>query len=128
MGGSGGSYSGGGYGGGGNQPKAGGGGSGGSGAGGGSDPCQISVDATLASPVPAVVATLAVGNILDVVLNATGSAPIVEVRTSAGALAGTLAGLPNLRTVIECLRNAVSYEFEITAIAGGRVEGRLRNA
>jgi hypothetical protein len=126
MGGSGGSYSGGGYtGGGATPPKTGGGGGSG---GGGTDPCRITRDATLASPNPTVVGTLHVGDVLDVALNAAGAAPIVEVRTNAGAVAGTLAGLPNLRTLIECLRNAVAYEFEVTAISGGRVDGRLRNA
>jgi hypothetical protein len=128
MGGSGGSYSGGGYSSGG-KPKTGGGAGGGLGGGdGGGSACDISLDATLASPVPGVVGTLSVGDILSVNLNATGAAPIVEVTADTGAVAGTLAGLPNLRTLIQCLQDGVAYEFEVTSITGGRVEGRLRNA
>ena len=95
MGGSGGSYSGGGYTGGGGKPKTGGGGTGGGG-GDGHDPCQINRDVTLASPNPAVIGTLTVGDILPVALNTSGTAPVVEVRSAAGAVAGTLAGVPNL--------------------------------
>jgi hypothetical protein len=66
--------------------------------------------------------------LLLVVLNTSGNTPIVEVRTTSGQIAGTLAGMPHLRDLIECLRNQVNYNFEVIAIAGGRVDGILRNA
>jgi hypothetical protein len=125
MGGSGGGYSGGGYSGGG----SGGGGtkSGGSGGSGGSDPCTVNTNATLASPNPAVVGTLAVGHILNVTLNTSGASPIVQV-VAPGGVAGTLAGMPRLRDLIDCITGGSTYEFEVALISGGRVEGRLRNS
>lgn len=86
MGGSGGGgYSGGGY-----SGGSGGGGTKSGGGGGGPDspnPCAFQTNTALASPNPSVIPTLSVGNILQVVLNASGLAPIVEARTAAGATA-----------------------------------------
>lgn len=129
MGGSGGGgYAGGGYGGGsGGGGKTGGAGGGGGGGAPSPDMCVFNTNATLASPNPSVVPTLSVGNILTVSLNSAGPSPIAEVIAPAG-VAGTLAGMPRLRELIACLEGGTNYEFEVTAISGGRVEGRLRNS
>lgn len=133
MGGSGGGGGGGGYDGesGAGGQKTGGGSNGGSGGGGGnggrgSDPCQFQTSVILASPNPSIVPTLSVGNVLDVALNTSGPNPIVEIVAPAG-VAGTLAGMPRLRQFIDCLLKGVAYEFEVSAINGGRVDGHLRN-
>lgn len=112
MGGSGGggSYGGGGYG------------------GGGANTCLISISTSLSSPNPSALSTLQTGNILDVVLNNASGTAVVEVFSPTGAVAGSLAGIPNLRTLIECLDGGENYVFVVTSIAGSRVEGRLRNA
>ena len=128
MGGSGGRRGKGGYKGGGAKPAAPRDTGGGGGGGGGYDACLIHTNTSLASPNPAVVGTLGIGSVLDVVLNATGANPVVEVRTAAGAVAGTLAGIPILRTLIECLQGGSTYVFEVSGISGGRVDGILRNA
>lgn len=127
MGGSGGGYSGSGSYSGGSSPSSGGGAGSGGDSGGGQDVCTINSDANLAGPVAAVISTLSVGNILPVVLNTSGAAPIAQV-ISNGAVAGTLAGLPRLRDLIQCMIDGVDYVFEVTLISGGRIGGRVRNA
>lgn len=102
----------------------------GSGSGGGGsddDPCAFTIRTSLASPNPAIVGTLTAGNVLSIVLNQSGPTPLVEVQTSGGRIAGTVAGIPNLRALIGCLQLGVQYEFRIQSISGGRVDGVLRN-
>jgi len=96
--------------------------------GGGDDACIINTHTSLASPNPAVVSTVRPQDILIVRLNTGGATPIVEVLTEQAEIAGTMAGLPHLRTLVDCLQLGVAYEFEVVAISGGRVDGILRNA
>jgi hypothetical protein len=56
-----------------------------------------------------------------------GGAFVVQVLGPANAVAGTLAGIPNLRTLIDCINAGHDYVFVVSAIANGRVDGRLRN-
>ena len=108
---------------------SGGGGYGGGGyGGGGSDPCRISLSTSISGPDAAVVPTIQTGNILAVFLDDNGGNPIVKVMAPNGQVLGTLAGIPNLRALIECLNDGEDYVFVVGAINGGRVEGRLRNA
>lgn len=105
------------------NPKSGGGGEGSP----GEDPCSFTITTSVASPNPSVIAALQPGNVLAVSLNSGGATPIVEVQTTSGMIAGTIAGIPNLRALIGCLQLGVRYEFRITAVTGGRVDGVLRN-
>jgi hypothetical protein len=106
------------------SPK-GGGGSGG--VGGDDDPCSFRITTTLASPNSTVVSGLSPGHILEVYLNTSGQSPVAEVRTGAGEVAGTVAGIPNLRALIGCMGLGIRYQFTISSISGSRVDGVLRN-
>jgi len=90
--------------------------------------CIIALNTSLSSPNPSVISSLQTGNILTVVLNQSSGNPVVEVLSPAGIAAGSLAGVPNLRALIQCINEGHDYVFVVTTIAGSRVEGRLRNA
>lgn len=96
--------------------------------GGGANQCALLVHTSLAAPNPTVVASLTTGMVLEVNLNTRGATPIVEVSVASGQVAGTLAGIPQLRDLIDCMLQGEDYEFVVSAIAGGRVDGILRNA
>jgi len=106
------------------SPK-GGGGSGG--LNGDDDPCSFRITTTLASPDATVISGLSPGHILDVHLNTGGASPVAEVRTGANEVAGTVAGIPNLRALIGCMQLGIRYQFTIRSISGSRVDGVLRN-
>ncbi|MBU6464007.1 MAG: hypothetical protein KGL35_11530 [Bradyrhizobium sp.] len=91
--------------------------------GGGIEKCAITERTILASPVPAIVATLKVGDILAVELD-TSSRTRVVVK-SHGQIAGAITSA-RLVDIIECLRNSFSYEAEILSISGGKVEIEIR--
>lgn len=101
--------------------------SGGGGAGGGADDCDFVQTAPLNSPQRAVVSTLSVGAVLEVAL--TGSPPrqVLEVRTSAGAAAGTLTHRGHLQ-IIDCINQGHSYEAIVVSISGGFVTVRVQRA
>lgn len=103
-------------------------GGGGYGGGGGTNPCSISLSTSISGPDAEVVPTIQTGNILAVFLDDNAGNPIVKVMAPNGQVLGSLAGIPNLRTLIECLQDGEDYVFVVGAINGGRVEGRLRNA
>lgn len=100
------------------------GGGGGGGGGGDVDPCAIVQDAPLNSPAPAVVAGLTVGSMLDVV--ASGAAPrrVLEVRTSAGTLAGSLTHVGHL-LILRCIDAGNAYQAEVIQKSGGSVVVRI---
>ena len=101
-------------------------GAGGGGSGGGTDKCAIYETTILASPVPAVVATLNVGDTLTVGLE-TSPRNRVVVRTIAGAVAGAITSV-QLVDMIECIQGGYAYEAEVKSISGGRVEVEISPA
>lgn len=105
---------------------AGGGGGGGGGAG-GSDPCDITQDAPINSPNPAVVPGLSIGDVLEVRLSGTASRPILEVRTDAGRLAGSLTHVGHL-ALVRCIRSGHGYRAEVIQRVGGAVVVRIERA
>lgn len=96
----------------------------GSGSGGGEQDCsQLRLDRPLDAPVAAVVATLSVGSVLSLSLQP-GPPPVVALYDAAGALAGSVVATSRL---LECLRQGVAFEAEVTQMPGGgsvRVEVR----
>lgn len=105
--------------------RAGGGSSGaGGGAGDGDDPCAISQDAPINSPNPSVVSGLSVGDVLDIAL--TGAAPrqILEVRTPAGMVAGSLTHRGHL-DIVRCIGSGNVYQAEVVQKSGGAVVVRI---
>lgn len=89
----------------------------------GANKCAITEKTILASPVPAIIATLKVGEILSVELETTPRARVVIKRL--GQTAGALTSA-RLVDIIECLRNSFSYEAEVLSINGGRIEIEIR--
>lgn len=106
-----------------NRPGAG--GSGGAG-GTGVDPCAIFQQAPLNSPRPSVVATLNVGDSLDVVLNLGGPRPILEVHAPAG-VAGALTHTGHMR-IVECIQNGHQYIAEVVNRSGAAITLQVRPA
>lgn len=115
-------------------PKGGsrtGGGSGGSGSGAGNasaDPCAISFQDDLYSPVAGVADRLTKGQVLAVRLT---PANAVGVFLDSGTQAGTLAGHVQLPALIGCLEDGVEFAADVVDVtegAAGRVRLRLRRA
>lgn len=104
--------------------KPGGGSGGGGGADGGADKCAIYETAVLASPVPVVVATISVGDILAVELE-TSPRDRVVVRTNDGQVAGAITSI-RLVDMIECIGDGYVYQAEVKSINGGKVEVEIR--
>jgi len=76
-------------------------------------------DAQVATPSPAVVPTLNVGDVLDVTLSAGGGLAAVQVHRNGQLVGGLLANLvPRLR---ECILAGTSYQATVTALNGGQV-------
>ena len=91
------------------------------------DPCSnLRFSAFVSSPDPAVVGGLAVGDVLDVVLNDSAGVPLVELHTAAGGVTGTLT--TNLPRLLPCLEAGYSYVSEITSVAGGAIQVQVRPA
>lgn len=92
--------------------------------GGGVDPCAIVQDAPLNSPAPAVVAGLSVGSVLDVA--AAGAPPrrVLEVRTPAGTVAGSLTHVGHLQ-ILRCIDDGNVYKAEVIQKTGGSVVVRI---
>ena len=101
-------------------------GGGGGGGGGGADPCDIVETVPLNSPQPAVVATLNIGDVLDVVLVTTGPRPVLEVQRT-GQRAGALTHRNHLR-LINCITNGRTYRAVVVRKSGGAVEVRVEPA
>jgi hypothetical protein len=100
---------------------------GGTGGGGdGDDPCNIVEIVPLNSPQPAVVATLSVGDVLDVNLNRQGANPVLEVLAN-GHRAGALTHRNHVR-IITCIDAGRTYRAVVVSIRGGSVEVRIEPA
>ena len=91
----------------------------------GVDPCDIVQTAALNSPQPAVVRGLNVGDVLDVVLGGTTARPILEVRTPAGAVAGSLTHRGHV-DIIDCIAAGNQYEAVVVQKSGGIVAVRVQ--
>jgi hypothetical protein len=71
---------------------------------GAADPCDIAEIVPLNSPRPPVVSTLALGQVLNVILSRTGSNPVLDVVTTAGAKAGALTHRNHVLSSIASMR------------------------
>ncbi len=94
---------------------------------GGNDPCAIIQQAPLNSPRPDVVGTLSAGDVLTVELNSSGTRPILEVHTAAGAVAGSLTHTGHVQ-IIACIEAGHSYIAEVTGRSGGAVNLQISPA
>lgn len=98
----------------------------GGGGGGGPDECDITTVTNLNSPVPAVVTTLRVGDVLAVRLQV-GPPRVLVAETSAGQVAGSLTPREMPR-IIQCIQGAAAFEAEVLALRGGVCQVRVRRA
>lgn len=112
-------------------PDGGSSGGGGQGAGGsgGSDACALVLESQLFGPVPGVADALNVGDALDIRL--VGNSPPqvgVFAPTQGGAQAGSVAGMRQLPTLIDCLQQGVRYTGVVLSVNGSAVRIRIENA
>ena len=89
----------------------------------GRDACDLTFRTNLFGPVPQVVATLRVGDILDIVLLSQNQPPAVGVYTRSAPIqqAGTIAGVRQLPDLINCMQDGHNYEARITQLADSAV-------
>lgn len=86
----------------------------------------IRFETDLASPQPTVVATLAIGDMLDISLDTTGPRVVVAAVTASGETAGSIA--TRAAQLIRCIRDGHSYTAEVLEITGGVVPVRVAPA
>lgn len=80
---------------------------------------NVYINTTIMSPDPAILATVSIGDILEVSLrSATG--PLVAV-TVTGDILGTIATM-ELASLIKCISDGNAYQAEIKNITGGKVQ------
>ena len=104
------------------------GGSGGGGGGDGSpDRCDIVQTVALNSPQAAVVGALNVGDALSVAVGGTPAHPVLEVRTVAGAIAGSLTHRGHVE-IIDCISKGHSYKATVVQRSGGMVTLQVQRA
>lgn len=90
-----------------------------------SNPCVLVEETVLNSPVPAVVASLGIGDILRVDLEK-GPPVRVMIRTGAGQTAGAITGA-KLPQIIACIEAGVEYAATVVSVKGGAVRIRVAN-
>jgi len=105
-------------------------GGGGSGGGGGTyddAPCdRLRFDAQITSPQAPVVATISVGDVLDVVVATMHGVLVVQVLKN-GQVAGGLAG-PDASRLRNCIDKGFVYRAVVLAVLGGQVRVRVEPA
>jgi hypothetical protein len=85
---------------------------------------NIAVKGTVSSPDPAVLATLTVGDKVDIIVRTT-TGPLQAVTKDARVLGSVLVASAN--TIIECIAEGNSFEGTITLIRGGHCELLITN-
>ena len=82
-----------------------------------SNPCErISFRASLNSPQPAAIATLNVGDVLDVALQTVPTNAVVT--NFNGVLTGALTGT-QVNALVNCIQNGYQYNATVVSISGG---------
>jgi hypothetical protein len=85
----------------------------------GPDGCPSKISTVIAGPASGLLA----GAWLDVSLDRTTEPPrVVLVDAVLGRPVGSLAGVPDLATLIRCLTSGVQYRAYVDRVDGGRVE------
>lgn len=84
---------------------------------------ELTFEADLASPKEEAVSQLAEGDILDVLLERVGEAPIVNVRVNGDLVGSLVSHLPEL---IRCLQEGNDFVAEIKEIDDGKVSVEVR--
>lgn len=103
-------------------------GSGGSGGGGNveeMDCYKLSERVQLSSPVPSVIGSLKVGDVLDVEVQIHGETPLLVLLTTAKTIAGSVVPM-NMVSFLTCIDKGVHYMAKVLEIAGGSVKVEIR--
>jgi hypothetical protein len=83
------------------------------------DECPPKFRAVVMGPAPGVIP----GTWLDLVLDQTSAPPrVVFTDLATGAVVGSLAAIPDLKVLIDCLKSQVDYRAHVDAVTGGRVD------
>ncbi len=90
--------------------------------------CNIVERVSLASPVPAVVATLQKGDKLDVRIRTQNDRDSVVAHAASGAIAGAiiLSSVQRTRDLIECVRQGRHYDATVVDVKGGLCNVEIR--
>lgn len=86
---------------------------------------DITFDAQLTSPNPAVVPTLRVGEVLDVSVQTTSGRRVVQV-TKNGQFVGGLVG-PDASRIRNCIDQGHQYKGNVLSVNGGQVRVRVEH-
>ena len=88
----------------------------------GDDPCNLRFRVPLFGPVPAVISTMSVGDILDIhLITQNQTASVTAVTQSSGQVAGTIVGVRQLGDLVNCLNSGYAYTGEVMSIVGATV-------
>jgi hypothetical protein len=87
--------------------------------------CKFDIITNIASPIPAIVSTLKVGEILDVVLQA-ARGPVALITSSGQQAGGVL--FDDIAELIQCLSQGNEYKAKVIEKKGGNVQVRIKNA
>lgn len=86
--------------------------------------CKDVRHAPISSPNPAAIASLKVGDRLDVVLAKSVGRAILQLQDFNGAVIGSLTFLGHLK-LIECMEMGFTYKAVVLSISGGAVQVRI---
>jgi hypothetical protein len=88
------------------------------------DCTNLTIITSLASPVPAVIAGLVAGDILDIQLIA--PAGPVRAVTKGGQVAGAITPF-DLASLVQCITDGHSYEGQVLSITGGNCRIKIEH-
>ena len=90
-------------------------------------PCErVRFEAQITSPQGPVVATISIGDVLDVTTVTMQNVLVVQVMKN-GKVAGGLAG-PDARRLRNCMEQGYSYHATVVSVLGGQVRVRVELA
>lgn len=84
---------------------------------------RLVIETQLSSPQPGVVATLQVGDVLEVALQQSGAVAVV-VALRNGVIAGGIAAT-SLNQLRECIEGGTIYEATVISVNGGQIRVRI---
>ncbi|MBC7981337.1 MAG: hypothetical protein H7Y36_12310 [Armatimonadetes bacterium] len=102
-----------------------GGGGGGDGSGEAIDCYKLSERVQLSSPVPSVIGSIRVNDVLDIEVQTHSGTPLLMVMTNAKSIAGSVVPM-NMASFLACIDKGVHYMAIVLDIAGGSVKVEIR--
>ena len=103
--------------------------SGSGGARGGRDRCDLNFQTSLFGPVPNVVDSLVVGDVLDIeLLTQNQTVSVAAFVQDSRKQAGTITGARQLGDLVRCLQDGHQYEAKVMTISGSIIDLRVMKA